>query len=269
MDTEQTAETEGVAFGADRLKLVKVVDYGAVRLITLNRPEKLNAWTREMQGEINDTVIDGNADPAIGAFVFTGAGRAMCAGADISAEFNTPSNDASLPVNWVDLARASKPMIAAINGAAVGVGLTLWLPTDFIVAGASARLSCRFVKMGLVPELASSHFLVQRCGWGNASDLSLSGRMVPADEAFAMGLIDSVVPDDELLSAALARASSYAENPAPQLQMIKTLLTTNGSSTDLGQVQRSELDALKVAFRTPEHREAVAAFLEKRSPKFT
>ncbi|MFT5531274.1 MAG: enoyl-CoA hydratase/carnithine racemase [Candidatus Poriferisodalaceae bacterium] len=248
---------------------ISVEDHGRVRVITLNRPEKLNAWTRVMQAEINEVVHDGNDDPSIGAFVFTGAGRAMCAGADIGAEFSTPSPESDNSENWVDLARASKPMVTAVNGVAVGVGLTLWLPTDFIIAAESARLSCRFVKMGLVPELASSHFLVQRCGWGQASDLSLSGRMVSASEAKEVGLVDSVVLDDELMEAALARANSYAENPAPQLRMIKELLTVNGTDADHRAVQGREMKALNEAFRTPEHREAVAAFMEKRAPNFS
>jgi enoyl-CoA hydratase/carnithine racemase len=250
---------------------ITVEDQGRVRVITLSRPEKLNAWTRQMSAEMSRTVRDGNDDPAIGAFVFTGAGRAFCAGADIGAEFASKpdtSAEEEPPTNWVKLVRQSKPMVAAINGAAIGIGLTLLLPMDFLVAAESAKLSARFVKMGLVPELASSQFLVQRCGWGNASDLALSGRMVLGAEAHELGLIDQVVADEAVLDIAVERALSYAENPAPQLQMIKQLLTDNGNATELDEVQRREGAALQVAFKTPEHREAVAAFLEKRAPNF-
>ncbi len=236
-----------------------------------------------MSRELTDAIEAGNADPAIGAFVFTGAGRAFCAGADIGDEFagreeREPSGSSSggggdgggndNAGDWVGLVRRSKPMVAAINGPAVGVGLTLLLPMDFLVAGASARVSARFVRMGLVPELASSHFLVQRCGWGAASDLALSGRMVPADEALNLRLVDDVVADDGLLDAAMARATTYAENPPPAVRMIKELLTVNGAEPDLSLVQRRELSSLNDAFRTPEHKEAVSAFLEKREPKF-
>jgi len=262
-----------------------VEDRGLIRLITLNRPEKLNAWTRRMSRELTDAIEAGNADAAIGAFVFTGAGRAFCAGADIGDEFagreereagssgsgsggGDGGGGGDNAGDWVGLVRRSKPMVAAINGPAVGVGLTLLLPMDFLVAGASARVSARFVRMGLVPELASSHFLVQRCGWGAASDLALSGRMVPADEALNLRLVDDVVADDALLDAAIARATTYAENPPPAVRMIKELLTANGAEPDLQLVQRRELSSLNEAFRTPEHKEAVSAFLEKREPKF-
>lgn len=268
---------------------IEVEDRGLIRLITLNRPEKLNAWTRRMSRELTDAIEAGNADPAIGAFVFTGSGRAFCAGADIGDEFagredreSSASSGAGgsgsggggggrgdeTAGDWVGLVRRSKPMVAAINGPAVGVGLTLLLPMDFLVAGASARVSARFVRMGLVPELASSHFLVQRCGWGAASDLALSGRMVPADEALNLRLVDDVVADDNLLEAAITRARTYAENPPPAVRMIKELLTQNGAEPDLSLVQRRELSSLNDAFRTPEHKEAVSAFLEKREPKF-
>lgn len=262
---------------------IEVEDRGLVRLITLSRPDKLNAWTRRMSRELTDAITSGNESSAIGAFVFTGAGRAFCAGADIGGEFagreeressgSSGSGSGSgggddTAGDWVGLVRRSKPMVAAINGPAVGVGLTLLLPMDFLMAASSARLSARFVRMGLVPELASSHYLVQRCGWGQASDLALSGRMVGADEARSIGLVDEVVADDALVDAAIARATTYAENPPPAVLMIKDLLTRNGSETDLSLVQRRELESLNQAFRTPEHKEAVSAFLEKREPKF-
>ncbi|MCP3992417.1 MAG: enoyl-CoA hydratase [Actinomycetia bacterium] len=265
---------------------IEVEDRGPIRVITLSRPEKLNAWTRRMSREMVDAIDDGNQSDAIGAFVFTGAGRAFCAGADIGAEFASrdsgdsggggSSEGGSQPSgeqgerarDWVELVRSSKPMVAALNGPAVGVGLTLTLSMDYLVAAQSARLSARFVKMGLVPELASSHFLVQRCGWGGASDLALSGRLVPASEALAMGLVDKVATDDELVDVAMGHAESYAENPPTALRMIKQLLTANGSQTDLTAVQAAELKSLNEAFRSPDHGEAVAAFLEKRQPKF-
>jgi 2-(1,2-epoxy-1,2-dihydrophenyl)acetyl-CoA isomerase len=266
---------------------IEVEDRGAIRVITLSRPEKLNAWTRQMSREMVHAIDDGNDSDAIGAFVFTGSGRAFCAGADIGGEFASrtqPSGDGGSGGegsgqeqsqssdqdrrDWVGLVRESKPMVAAINGPAIGVGLTLALPMDYLMAGASARLSARFVKMGLVPELASSHFLVQRCGWGGASDLALSGRIVEADEALAAGLVDAVVPDDELVDAAVTRAQSYAENPPTALRMIKELLTANGSATDLAEIQQRELARLNEAYTSPDHKEAVAAFLEKREPRF-
>jgi enoyl-CoA hydratase/carnithine racemase len=266
---------------------------GEIALITLNRPERLNAWTRRMSVELADAVTTANDDNSLGAIVFTGAGRGFCAGADIESQFKAqldgetdltrPQADAGQggsgargaggggehrPTDWVQLCRQSKPMVAAINGPAIGLGLTLILPMDRLVASDQAKLSCRFVKMGITPELASSHFLVQRCGWGPASDLALSGRIIPAQEALAVNLVDQVVPHDQLLDAAFERAQEYASNPDPQLRMIKQLLTENAAETDLATVQRREGEALARAFKTPEFAEAVDAFLNKRPAKF-
>jgi len=254
-----------------------------VLLLTLNRPERLNAWTPQMSAELTDAITTANDDDAIGAIVVTGAGRGFCAGADIGGQFasNLDKRDAApaatAPVQsggqrsaggWVHLCRASKPLVAAINGPVIGVGLTMILPFDQLVAAEGAKLSARFVKMGLVPELASSHYLVARCGWGAASWLALSGATVLADEALRLGLVDRVVAADQVVDEAMAVANELAGNPGPQVRMIKDLLSRNAVETDLDAVQARELEALERAYRTPEHREAVSAFLEKRPPKF-
>jgi enoyl-CoA hydratase/carnithine racemase len=246
-----------------------------VVLLTLNRPDRLNAWTPRMSVELVDAITKANDDGGVGAVVVTGAGRGFCAGADIGGQFAArlegepaePQADAPR-VDWVQFCRESKPLVAAINGPCIGVGLTMVLPFDQLIAADGAKLSARFVKMGLVPELASSHFLVARCGWGAASWLALSGTTILADEALRMRLVDRVVPVDRVVDEALAVASELAGNPAPQLRMIKGLLSANAAETDLSAVQKREIDALNVAYRTPEHREAVSAFLEKRPPKF-
>ncbi|MPY94161.1 MAG: enoyl-CoA hydratase [Acidimicrobiia bacterium] len=255
----------------------------AVTVLTLNRPEKLNAWTRQMGSELVDAIMEANNDSFVGAVVVTGAGRAFCAGADIGGQFKSQMDkaaskppkadqqrkaDESNAEKWVEICRRSKPLVAAINGHAIGVGLTMVLPFDHLIAAQGAKLSCRFVKMGITPELASSHYLVQRCGWGAASDLALSGRMVEAEEAKELGLVDRVVPGPQVLGRAIAKANEFAENPAPQLRMIKGLLTENACETDLDVVQEREMTALRLAYETPEHHEAVTAFLEKRPPKF-
>jgi enoyl-CoA hydratase/carnithine racemase len=253
--------------------IVEAVD--AVVTITLNRPEKLNAWTPQMMGELTTAITAANDDPAIGAVVVTGAGRGFCAGADIGAVFDQGLRDGheqrtARPAggDWVALCRRSKPLIAAINGASIGVGLTLVLPFDQILAAKGAKLSCRFVKMGLVPELASSHFLTARCGFGAASWLALSGTTVLAEVAEQLGLVDRVVEPDALLAEATAVAAELAANPPTQVRLIKELLTVNADESDLAAVQRRELEAMQVAYKSPEHAEAVAAFLEKRPPVF-
>jgi enoyl-CoA hydratase/carnithine racemase len=255
---------------------VVVEQVDAVLRITLNRPDRLNAWTPTMMAELAAAVSAANDDRSIGAVVVTGAGRGFCAGADIEAVFEPQLHDGEdertepreRPVDWVRLCRESKPLIAAINGPAIGVGLTLVLPFDQILVAEGAKLSARFVKMGLVPELASSHWLVTRCGFGAASWLALSGTTVVAEEARELGLVDRVTTPGALLDEAMDLASELAGNPPTQLRLIKQLLTVNASETDLDAVQRRELEAMKRCYQSPEHAEAVRAFIEKRQPIF-
>jgi len=151
---------------------------GAITTITLDRPDQLNAWTPHMAEELADAIGRANDDPAVGAIIMTGAGRGFCAGADMNAVFGTrlsgtdPGNDTAggsggMPagIDWVQLIRDSKPVVAAIHGAAVGIGITMVLPADAIVATVDAKIGVVFIKVGLVPELASTHFLVQRVGF--------------------------------------------------------------------------------------------------------
>jgi 2-(1,2-epoxy-1,2-dihydrophenyl)acetyl-CoA isomerase len=247
---------------------------GNVGLVTLNRPDRLNAWTYQMNAELCEVIERCNGDAAIGAMVVTGAGRGFCAGADIKDNFQArldgkPAAPANQSPDWVTLVRQSKPLLAAVNGASIGVGATMILPFDVILASDRARFGMGFIKMGLVPELASSHFLVQRMGLGRASEMCLTGRLYSGEEAYQMGLVDRLVGHDDLLEQALALATEIAANPGPQLRWIKQLLTQNGSETDLAKVQSRELAALTDARRSPEHREAVSAFLEKRTPDFS
>jgi len=253
----------------------------AVAVVTLNRPEKLNAWTPRMAEEQVDAIGSANADDRVGAIVFTGAGRGFCAGADMTETFqnrlegrdpgaDTASGQGGMPagLDWVATVRAAKPLVAAINGAAVGIGMTMVLPFDVIVASDKAKFGMFFIKMGLVPELASTHFLVQRMGFGPASEMCLSGRLYGAEEARAAGLVDRLLPHDRLLDGALEIAAGIAANPDPQLRMIKALLSRNGSEVDLADVQRRETASLRECWKSPEHREAVQAFIAKRQPRF-
>ncbi len=253
----------------------------AVVWLTLERPARLNAWTPRMSEELAHAIESANADPAIGAIVLTGAGRGFCAGADMDATFktrleggdpgtDTASGQGGLPagLDWVSLVRRSKPLLAAVNGAAVGVGLTMILPFDVIVASEKARFGMFFIKMGLVPELASTRFLVERMGFGAASEMCLTGRLVGAEEAHRAGLVDRIASPDALLDVTQEIALQITANPDPQLRMIKQLLTENASETDLKLVQQRETALLRECWKTPEHREAVQAFLEKRPPRF-
>lgn len=248
-----------------------------VGVMTLNRPDRLNAWTMRMSAELTDAVEYCNDSDSVGAMVITGEGRGFCAGADISDTFKArldgdqasePPREEPRARDWVGLLRRSKPIIAAVNGVSVGVGATMILPCDIIIASETARFGMAFVKMGLVPELASSHFLVQRMGLGPASEMCLTGRLYSAREAHDMGLVDHLVPHEQLMTKAMELAGTIAANPAPQLRWIKELISRNGCATDLAEVQKRELALLEKAYASPEHKEAVAAFLEKREPDF-
>ena len=247
----------------------------AVALITLNRPDRLNAWTPQMASEQAHAFRAANDDELVGAIVMTGAGRGFCAGADMKDTFKSrldgkdPAGDGEhsggMPpdVDWVTLVRESKPLIAAVNGAAVGIGMTMILPFDVIVASERAKFGMLFIKVGLVPELASTRLLAQRVGVGRAGEMCLTGNLYDGAEAHRIGLADRLAPVEQLLDVTLELAGQIAANPAPQLRMVKRLLTENAVETDLRLVQEREHELIRECWRSPEHRQAVNAFLAK------
>ena len=248
---------------------------GHVAIVTLNRPDRLNAWTRRMSAELTHAITRANDDRAIGAIVFTGAGRGFCAGADVNDQFNArlEARDAGreeewLDNDWVTVVRQAKPLVAAVNGVAVGIGMTMILPFDVVIASEQARFGMFFIKMGLVPELASTYFLVQRMGFAHASEMCLTGRLYSAEEAGRTGLVNKVVAHAELMSETLKTAGEIAAHPDGALRWIKELITQNAADPDYKTVMQRENDLLERSIATPEHREAVQAFREKRAPKF-
>ena len=248
-----------------------------VGIIRLNRPEKLNAWNEVMSGEIVDQITEWNDDDAIGAIMMTGVGRAFCAGADIGgfaerAERNADQSTAE-PMrrggaSLTHFLRESKPTVAAINGYAVGVGLTMILPFDIRIASTEAQLSIRFIKMGLIPELGSTRLLANLVGLGPATDMCLTGRMVSAEEARTIGLVTEVTSPEDLEQIALAKAAEIANNPTNVVMMIKELLRQNPMDTNLEGVMERENIRDQIARRLPDHKEAISAFLAKRQPNF-
>lgn len=253
--------------------LTEVAD--GLMTITLNRPDRLNAWTYEMGRELSEAIRQANADESVDAIVVTGAGRGFCAGADIQDVFKAQQDDDSVRSSgsgdvrdWISEVRSAKPMVAAINGAAIGVGLTQILPMDYLVASEDAKLSLRFIKMGIVPELASSQFVTLRCGFGKSSELMLTGKTISGKEAAAVGLVDQAVPAGELLATARAMAKDMGSNPQAALRVVKQLITQNATEGDLAKVQQREMKALQECYKSPEHKEAIAAFMEKREPDF-
>lgn len=260
---------------------IRYTTQAPIALITLNRPERLNAWTPQMSQEMADAIEQANKDRGIGAIVVTGEGRGFCAGADIEHTFKSrldgrdPGNDTaggqgglSSGLDWISVARTAKPLIAAVNGPAVGIGVTMILPFDYIIVSEAAKLGLVFVKMGIVPELASSHFLVSRIGFAKASDLMLTGRLIDGREALEMGLANALTTPDALLPKAFEVGKMLSANPDPMLRMTKDLLTKNACEQDMTLAQKRETEHLRACWATPEHKEAVQAFLDKRPARF-
>ncbi len=251
-----------------------------VGIITLNRPDRLNAWTYDMNDEIHDAIEACNEDPGIGAIIITGAGRGFCAGADVQGFNNSiEAREAAdgrrgamdgrrYDEHLAAFLRRSKPLIAAVNGPSIGVGLTLTLPMDIRIASEQARFSMRFIRMGITPEVASTTYLPQIVGLQNALDLILTARIIDAPEALRMGLVVRVVPGDQLMDAALAVASEIASNPLEQVMLGKRMVHQHMVEQDIDAVVADEDRAIISSYKGAAHKEAVRAFLEKRPAQF-
>jgi 2-(1,2-epoxy-1,2-dihydrophenyl)acetyl-CoA isomerase len=244
---------------------------GRVGIITLNRPERLNAWSGEMAALIRQYVAQCNDDSKVGAIVLTGAGRGFCSGADQGPRDPNREPAARMPSDadqLADFMTRSKPIIAAINGAAVGVGFTLTLACDLRVGSEQARLSARFVRVGLTPEFGSTWFLPQVVGLSNAAEMILTGRIVDAEYAKSIGLLNYVAPADQLMTKSLELAEEIAFNPHWHVRESKRLLYANATSDNMRSVHISETTIFAAAGRTPARQEAARAFAEKREPDF-
>ncbi len=249
---------------------------GSTAILTLNRPERLNAWNNDMMFELKDAVEKANGDPSVAVIVFTGAGRAYCSGADVGGWANAiqtgeaPRGSATAGEdNWLAfLRRMPKPTIAAVNGVAVGVGVTHILPMDIRIASENARFGFAFVKMALVPELASSYFLPQLVGLGRAQEWCLTARMVEADEALRAGLVSEVVAPERLLDRAVEIADLIAQHAPAAVARVRHVLAANATDSDVQSVMLRENAQNLAARQGPDHKEAVAAFVEKRKPQF-
>ena len=252
---------------------------GRVGVITLNRPARLNAWSGEMAAGVRSHVIECNEDRDIGAVVITGAGRGFCSGADLRRRQETPPTGEQQPQQQrrtgtgggmpvPELFTSSKPIIAAINGPSIGVGFTLTLACDIRIASEQARLSARFVRIGLTPELASTFFLPQIVGLGHAAEMILTGRIIDAETAYHIGLVSKVVPPEKLMEEALALGEEIAFNPTQHVRWAKQLLYANATNSQLASVQLVENIIFGNATRSAANREAGAAFVEKRDPDF-
>lgn len=262
-----------------------------VLTLTLDRPDKLNAFTSEMRRELIEAADRFDADDAVRAVVVTGAGRAFCAGADLSAgeaSFDYAAQGAGAPERAdgsVDYAhpavrdsgglltlrlfRCFKPLIAAINGPAVGIGATMTLPMDVRLAADDARIGFVFARRGIVPEAASSWFLPRVVGVSRALEWSMTGRLVPAAEAHAAGLVRSVHPAADLLPAAYALAREIADSAAPvSVALTRQMMWRGLGMSDPMEAHRIDSRVVYARGRSGDAREGVASFLEKRPPSY-
>ena len=248
-----------------------------VALITLNRPEAMNTWTAVMAAELNDAMHRCNDDAAIRAVVLTGAGdRAFCAGADLGRGGSTFSGrdrpaerSAQPPRPTLYPYQIAKPVIAALNGHAIGVGITYPMLADVRIVAENAKLAFVFVRRGVLPELASHVILTRVIGLSRAAELLLSGKTISGREAAEMGLASRALPQADVLPAALAMARDIAANTAPASVAVTKRLLWDGMGLTVPEMMRRENPAFAWLGNQADAREGVASFLEKRAPKWT
>jgi len=257
---------------------------GPIATITLNRPEKMNAYTRVMMKEMIDAFDDTDADDTIRAVIITGSGdRAFCAGADLTPEggghvFSDPNQVDDLSDDRVRdgggrltlrMFQSTKPLISACNGVAVGIGATMQLPVDFRLASDNARYGFVFAKRGIVPEACSSWFLPKLVGHQQALEWCMTGRIFDAEEALAGGLIRSIHPQSELMDAARGLAQEIAENTsAVSVAMMRAMLWRLPSEPHPMMAHRVDSRSIYTLSRGKDAIEGVQSFLEKRPAEF-
>ncbi len=255
--------------------LITEQDGGALR-ITLNRPETLNAWHHDFGRELKQAIEVDAADPSVRAVLITGAGRGFSSGADLKAGFEPADdgmpdiakelNDLYHPI-MVGLRRLEKPVVAAVNGPAVGIGASLAFACDLVLAGESAYFGLAFVNIGLMPDGGSTLFVPAAVGKARAFQLALLGERVEAARALEWGLINYVHPDDRLLDEAGALVERLAAGPTQSYASSKRALNRM-LYPDLDGQLSLEADLQHALARTQDFQEGALAFLEKREPAF-
>ena len=252
-----------------------------IATITLNRPERLNAWTPAMAAEIVDALQKVDADDNLMVTILTGAGRGFCAGMDLSTGGKTfdasaqpeagERSEAGIPGGSIvkALLELKKPIIVAVNGPTVGVGVTMILPMDIRIAAESARFGMVFVRRGVLPELASPWFLPRIVGVSKAAELMYSGRIIGAQEALECGLVSRVVPDAKLMDVAREMALEIAANAAPvSLALTKRMLWQFLCMNDIEKVEEINHTYFAWSGTQPDCNEGIVSFLEKRPPQW-
>jgi enoyl-CoA hydratase/carnithine racemase len=245
---------------------------GFVATVTLNRPEKLNAWSVAMRQETADALSDAEYDPDIRAIILTGAGRAFCAGADMS-EGRLEGRDSLLTIEYAAkgpsyvLAHMAKPVIAAINGVAVGAGFEITMGCDFRIMADSARLCDMHVNKGLLADAGAPWLLPRLVGWSTACEVMLLGEFIEAKQALEMRLVNRVVPVDQVMPVARELAERLASKAPLAVQAMKRLMREAQNKE-----QRPAMELSARMFRelqqSEDLKEGVRAYLEKRAPQW-
>jgi enoyl-CoA hydratase/carnithine racemase len=261
----------------DSPELQYAVDAG-VALITINRPDRLNAWTPVLEAELRRTIEQAQQDDSVRCAVLTGAGRAFCAGADMEAMRNRitpPASASTADLSEDDSAQRygylwqfDKPLVAAINGAAIGVGLCLALYCDLRYVAAGAKLALPYARRGLVAEHGTAWLLPRLIGPHNANELLLTGRTISGEEADRMGL-GHLLPAEGFLDAVLQRAREMAASTSPRSVRIMKRQLRDARYQTLGQATRIADREIAACRDTEDFKEGVQHFLEKRAPRFT
>jgi enoyl-CoA hydratase/carnithine racemase len=266
--------------------LYDVADH--IATVTLNRPDKLNAWTMRMGHEVEHAFRRADADDAVRVIIITGAGKGYCAGADmamlqgvqrgeapadVAAETPPAPDDPAVAAAFRGAYSypmgLTKPIIAAVNGVAAGLGLSYMLYYDMRIASDRARFGTVFARRGLVAEHGSAWLLPRLIGMHNACDLLFSGRIISAEEALRMGLVNRVVPHDALLPTVREIATEIATLCSPRAMRIMKRQLYGDLFTDLGAAMEEADREMLASFPTEDFREGVASFVERRPPRFT
>ena len=244
---------------------------GKVGLVRLNRPQALNALNAALLGELGAAVDAFEADPAIGCIVIAGSDKAFAAGADIKEMATKCFMDAfmnDLAADWDRVARARKPVVAAVAGFALGGGCELAMHCDIVIAADNAKFGQPEIKLGVIPGIGGTQRLAHAVGKAKAMDLCLSGRMMDAAEAERAGLVSRIVPLASLMDEALKTADTIASMSLPALMLAKEAVN-RAFETTLAEGIRFERRAFHSLFATADQKEGMAAFIEKRPAKFT
>ena len=257
-----------------------------IATITLNRPEKLNAFTARMMKDLIEAFDLTDADDAVKAVIVTGSGRAFCAGADLSGGGGTFDRSSPQAVEREEgkvgevyrdgggrvtlrIFESLKPVIAAVNGPAVGIGVTMQLPMDIRIASTEARFGFVFARRGITPEAASSWFLSKVVGISTALEWCFTGRVFPAQEALDRGLVRSLHAPEDLLPAARALAREIADNTAPvSVALTRQMLWRMAGADHPMEAHKADSRAIQSRGGAGDAKEGVSAFLEKRTPSY-